>query len=51
MIDRSVTVDERFADFQVRYTHGQKSQDQDVWYGFTKQIEQELFPDGPPSFS
>ncbi len=48
IVDRVVTVEERFADFQVRYTNGQKSSDQSQWFAYTKSIEAELFPNGIP---
>jgi tRNA threonylcarbamoyladenosine biosynthesis protein TsaE len=51
IIDKFVSVEERFADFQVRYTKGEKSEDQDPWYAYTKDVEKELFPDGPPLLS
>lgn len=48
IIDRFVSIEERFADFQVRYTNGQKSVDHDPWFAYTEAVERELFPDGAP---
>jgi len=48
LMDRIVTVNERFDDFVMRYGNGQKSVDHDTWYTFTKEIEADLFPNGAP---
>lgn len=47
-IDRVVSLDERFADFARRYGKGTVSEEAKRWYGMTKEMELELFPDGPP---
>ncbi len=46
--DKIVTVEERFADFMMRYTSGQKSDNQQPWLEYTKEVEKELFPEGEP---
>ncbi|NOS67528.1 MAG: tRNA (adenosine(37)-N6)-threonylcarbamoyltransferase complex ATPase subunit type 1 TsaE [Candidatus Peribacteraceae bacterium] len=48
MLDRVVTLDERFADFAERYGKGVVSDVAKEWFGITRKIEQDLFADGPP---
>lgn len=46
--DTIVTLDERFADFAVRYANGSITSKQQEWLSQAKSTEHELFPDGPP---
>jgi len=48
LLDRVVTLDERFADFAKRYGKGSVSDEAKRWYEMTKRVEEELFPGGPP---
>ncbi len=48
MVDKRVTLDERFADFAKRYSDGKRSQDAETWYREAKSVEADLFPDGCP---
>lgn len=48
MLDRVVTVDERFADFAQRYRGGTVTPDAQRWYEETRAVERDLFPDGAP---
>ncbi len=48
IIDRTVTIDERFDDFIKRYGDGKESDRARLWRSAMKAIEQSLFPDGPP---
>ena len=45
--DTVVSLDERFADFQKRYTSGQRTKEGDIWLKEAKAMEKELFPLGP----
>ena len=48
LLDRVVTLEERFADFAERYGKGVVSDEAKRWYAMTRMVETELFPDGPP---
>lgn len=48
MLDRIVTLEERFEDFAMRYGNGKTSEQGRKWYEETKRIEAELFPDNVP---
>ncbi len=48
MVDKRVTLDERFADFAKRYGDGKRSTDGETWYKEAKGVEAELFPEGCP---
>ncbi|MDO8648176.1 MAG: tRNA (adenosine(37)-N6)-threonylcarbamoyltransferase complex ATPase subunit type 1 TsaE [Candidatus Peregrinibacteria bacterium] len=48
-IDRVVSLDDRFADFLVRYGSGKQTKESDLWYAEARALEQELFPEGAPS--
>ncbi|MSR86944.1 tRNA (adenosine(37)-N6)-threonylcarbamoyltransferase complex ATPase subunit type 1 TsaE [Candidatus Peribacteria bacterium] len=48
MLDKVVSLDERFADFSARYGKGQTSEDHNRWLMEAKKTEGELFPDGAP---
>jgi tRNA threonylcarbamoyladenosine biosynthesis protein TsaE len=43
-----VSLEERFADFRVRYAGGALPEQNDRWYREAKAVESELFPEGPP---
>lgn len=47
-VDRFVTLDERFADFQKRYSDGMSTAEGNIWYAEAKRMEEELFPEGIP---
>lgn len=49
IVDKVVTLEERFDDFGIRYTNGQKTTDQTQWFGFTKDVEKELFAEELPT--
>lgn len=42
--DQFVSLEERFADFRVRYTNGHRTPENDEWFAEAKRIEEELFP-------
>ena len=44
LLDRVVTLEERFADFAKRYGKGEVSDEAKRWYAMTKRVEEELFP-------
>ncbi len=46
--DRFVTMEERFRDFNERYSNGQPTPQAEAWYASGRKIEAELFPAGPP---
>lgn len=48
MCERVVSLEERFADFARRYGNGAVSGEAKRWYAITRQIEESLFPQGPP---
>lgn len=48
MCERVVSLEERFADFSRRYGNGAVSDEAKRWYAITRQIEESLFPQGPP---
>jgi tRNA threonylcarbamoyladenosine biosynthesis protein TsaE len=48
MVDKRVTLDERFADFAKRYSDSKRSEDGETWYREAKNVEADLFPDGCP---
>lgn len=48
VIDRVVTIDERFEDFKNRYGNGKVSSKHTQWYDEVRAIEKELFPEGVP---
>lgn len=48
-VDATVSLDERFEDFCVRYSGGAWTEHGKIWLQEAKGIEQELFPDGPPA--
>jgi tRNA threonylcarbamoyl adenosine modification protein YjeE len=47
-LDQIVTVEERFTEFAERYAQGKRSPESFDWEKRTKEVERELFPDGPP---
>lgn len=47
--DMIVSLDDRFADFAVRYGNGVMTDTQKAWHAQVKSIEQMLFPEGEPS--
>jgi tRNA threonylcarbamoyladenosine biosynthesis protein TsaE len=49
VMDRLVTLEERFEDFARRYSAGALSDEQRKWYEHAKAVERELFPDGAPA--
>ena len=48
MLDTVVSLEERFADFAERYGNGTISEEHKRWYAQVKDVERQLFPDGPP---
>ncbi len=48
IVDKRVSLDDRFADFAKRYSDGKRSEDAETWYKEAKGVEDELFPDGCP---
>lgn len=48
VIDRVVSIDERFDYFARRYSKGEISKKHTQWYEEVKVVEKELFPDGAP---
>lgn len=48
LLDRAVSLEERFADFAQRYGNGVVSEEHKRWYAQVKDVERELFPGGPP---
>lgn len=48
LMDRAVTLDERFNDFLIRYGKGVESAEAREWRTEMKRIERVLFPDGVP---
>jgi tRNA threonylcarbamoyladenosine biosynthesis protein TsaE len=48
ILDRVVSLHERFEDFAVRYGNGKKSAQSLAWLKECERIERELFPEGPP---
>jgi hypothetical protein len=48
MVDKRVTLEDRFADFTKRYSDGKRSKDGETWYKEAKGVETDLFPDGCP---
>ncbi|MDD4319651.1 MAG: tRNA (adenosine(37)-N6)-threonylcarbamoyltransferase complex ATPase subunit type 1 TsaE [Candidatus Peribacteraceae bacterium] len=48
VMDRVVSLEERFADFRERYGRGKSSPRSVAWFKEAKALERELFPDGPP---
>jgi len=48
VIDKAVTLDERFDDFIIRYSKGKESDTAKEWRAEMKRIETFLFPDGVP---
>lgn len=51
IVDRIVTVAERFDDFAVRYASGGQTEKQRFWLAETMKVERELFPDGVPEIN
>lgn len=49
LLDRVVSLEERFADFAQRYGKGAVGDESSKWYEMTKRVEKELFPYGPPN--
>lgn len=49
MMDKVVSVQERFNDFLIRYTNGQQTEQNSLWLNFTLELEKELFQNGAPS--
>lgn len=41
-VDQRVTLDERFADFQERYSGGKRTEEGETWYREAKRVEEEL---------
>ncbi len=50
MIDKVVSLDERFADFAERYGKGVMTPQNALWLEEAKRVEKELFPEGIPNF-
>ncbi len=48
MIDKVVSLDERFADFRRRYSNNKPTEKGMAWLEATKKVEEELFPEGSP---
>lgn len=48
LIDRVVTLEERFEDFKKRYGKGKETPNHLEWFKEARAVEQELFPGGPP---
>jgi len=48
MVDKRVTLEERFADFERRYGGGVRTRDAETWYREATDVEQRLFPGGCP---
>ncbi len=46
LMDKVVSLEERFDDFARRYGNGQKSDNNRFWFEETKKVERELFPEG-----
>ena len=51
VLDRVVSLEERFRDFAMRYGDGKESPQSVTWLRECRQMEQELFPDGPPALT
>jgi TolA-binding protein len=51
IMDRVATLEERFEDFAKRYANGKQSPQALLWLEQCKQMEQELFPEGPPKLT
>ncbi len=51
MLDRIVSLEERFADFQMRYSAGQKTRKGETWLLEAKAVETELFGSAPQIIS
>lgn len=49
MVDRVVSLDERFEDFAKRYGNGLMNTDGKMWHAEARKVEKELFPDGAPA--
>lgn len=47
-LDEVVSLDERLRDFTVRYSYAGQLRESDSWYSEARQLQDELFPDGPP---
>lgn len=50
-LESLVSLEERFEDFRQRYDNGKHSPRSQEWEENAKNIEQELFPDGPPTLT
>jgi len=48
IVDKIVTVEERFEDFRKRYTEGEVTPEGKIWQDEAEAVEKELFPDGVP---
>ncbi len=48
MVDKVVTVEERFEDFQKRYGNGLPSDQSRIWHDEALRVEKLLFPEGAP---
>ena len=48
MMDTVVSVHERFDDFVIRYSNGERTVQNSLWLEYTLQLERELFPEGVP---
>lgn len=48
MLDKIVSIDERFADLRQRYAKGKLTEESARWLHDAYMTEKELFPDGPP---
>lgn len=49
--ERAVTLEQRFDDFVRRYGNGRASDHHTLWLSVMKNIEAELFPEGPPKIT
>lgn len=47
-MDQRVTLEERFDDFRMRYSGGEKTKEADTWFKEARGVEAELFPEGVP---
>lgn len=48
MVDHVVSLDERFADFDLRYNAGESNERGRMWLQEAKEVETMFFPEGPP---
>ena len=47
-IDERVSLEDRFTDFRVRYSGGEKTKEAETWFKEARGVEADLFPEGIP---